>query len=77
MINTQMMPQMKLIIGIIAIVGIASIVVINTSKTDAPTQNSETELAQNSLITNEVPTIPSRYNPQSFVKPSLALLRLS
>ena len=70
-----MMPQKKLIIGIIAIVVTASIVVINISKIDAPIQNSETELAQNSLITNEVPTIPSRYNPQSFVKPSLVELR--
>ena len=70
-----MTSQKKLIIGIIAIVVIASIVVIHTSKIDAPIQNSETELAQNSLITNEVPTTPSRYNPQSFVKPSLALLR--
>ena len=69
------MPQKKLTIGIIAIAVTLSIVVINTSKIDAPIQNSETKLAQNSLVTNEAPTIPSRYNPHSFVKPSLALLR--
>lgn len=45
------MLQKKLVIGIIAIVVTANIVVTNTNKIDAPIQNSKTELAQNSLIT--------------------------
>ncbi len=69
------MPQKKIIIAIIASIFIASIVAINISRIDAPIQKSETKRAQDSSITNEVPTIPKRYNPQSFVKPSLAELR--
>jgi len=64
--------QNKLITVAVVMVCIGA---IQTLKTGTALQNSKIELAQDVLVTYvNVPTL-SRYNSQSFIKPSLAELR--
>lgn len=68
--------QKKLIIiGTIAIVFVVGISLMSNIQKDVLIQNNKTKSTQDSLVANIATTTPRKYNPQSFIKPSLAELR--
>lgn len=60
---------------IVIVVALVSIGAISAIKSSSSLKNEETELVQNTLVTNAVPMTPRTYNPESFIKPSLSELR--